>query len=701
MKKLTLLVLAGMFMAPIWSQTDTPFDKKLFKDKKDEFKEAMKSYEEGDENFFAPYSGHPRYGQAIEPYEAAYAFNPNSAELNYKLGVCHLYTLHKYKSLDLFKKAYKLNPNVHPEIHYYLGCAYHIQYKFDQAIDEYEKYRKSLGPINKDNAEKIDEATKKLEECETGKKMYANPVRVWIDNLGFAVNSEAPEYSPLIATDESLIFFTSRREDTQGGGISDEDDEFYEDVYYAEFKDGIWQDAQNMGELVNSDRHDATAGLSPDGKTLFIYSDGEGYGDIYMSKFVEGEWSKLKHLGKNINDKNAHETSACLSYDGKTLFFVSNREGGHGEHDIYKSQWDENKERWGEAENLGPTINTKYDEAGAFIHPDGKTLYFASKGHKTMGGFDIFSSKLQEDGSWTTPENVGYPVCTPDDDVHFVVSANGRTGYYASFQSDGLGEKDLYKVTFLGPEKEPLLNNEDNLIASIAAPITEKVVVPKVEVSRSDVAVLKGRVLDAKTLKPLASKIEIMDNETNTLVSEITTDAATGKYLVTLPSGKNYGMAVKAEGYLFHSENFLLPEASGYREYKKDVLMKKVSVGEKIVLRNIFYDLNKATLRPESKTELERLIQLMNDNPTLKIELSGHTDSRGDAAYNMKLSKDRAASVVKYLVEHGIPASRLESAGYGETQLIHTDAEIYKLPTVKREELHQENRRTEFKILAK
>ncbi len=700
MKKLTLLVLAGMFMAPIWSQTDTPFDKKLFKDKKDEFKVAMDFYEEGNDLFEGKKTfGIPQYTQAIKPYEEAYGFNPNSSELNFKLGLCYINSFHKYNSLEYFKKAYKLNTNVHPDIHYYLGKAYHIQYKFDQAIDEYEKYRKTLNI--KDHAFEIEDATKKIEECKTGKKMYANPVRVWIDNLGFAVNSEHPEYAPLIATDESLIFFTSRREDTQGGGKAQDDEEYFEDVYIAEFKDGIWQDATNMGELINSKSHDATAGLSPDGKTLYIYRGDVGSGDIFVSKFKDGEWTKTKQLGKNINDKNAHETSACLSYDGKTLYFVSDREGGFGDHDIYKSQWDEDKERWGEAENLGPKINTKYDEAGAFIHPDGKTIYFASRGHATMGGFDIFSSKMQEDGSWSTPENVGYPVCTPDDDVHFVVSANGRTGYYASFQSDGLGEKDLYKVTFLGPEKEPLLNNEDNLIASIAAPITEKVVVPKVEVSRSDVAVLKGRVLDAKTLKPLASKIEIMDNETNTLVSEITTDAATGKYLVTLPSGKNYGMAVKAEGYLFHSENFLLPEASGYREYKKDVLMKKVSGGEKIVLRNIFYDLNKATLRPESKTELERLIQLMNDNPTLKIELSGHTDSRGDAAYNMKLSKDRAASVVKYLVEHGIPASRLESAGYGETQLIHTDAEIYKLPTVKREELHQENRRTEFKILAK
>ena len=247
----------------------------------------------------------------------------------------------------------------------------------------------------------------------------------------------------------------------------------------------------------------------------------------------------------------------------------------------------------------------------------------------------------------------------------------------------------------------PLLNNEDNLIASVAKPVKERVVVPKVEVRRSDVAVLKGITRDEKTKSPVGSIVEIVDNETNEVVTEVKTSGETGKYLVTLPAGKNYGMAVKSDGYLFHSENFKLPKASGYREYKKDIDLKKVEVGKSIVLRNIFFDLDKATLRPESKAELERLIKLMNENPTLRIEISGHTDTRGDDNYNQKLSERRSESVVNYLVDHGIGGNRLEFAGYGEKNLIVTDAEIYKLPKHLREEAHQQNRRTEFKILSK
>lgn len=700
MKNLILSITCIFAISLSFSQTDTPFEKSLFKDKKDAFKEARKNLEEGDAHFEGKSNRFmiPQYEAAIPFYEKAYAFNPNSSDLNLKLGVCYMNSFHKYNSLDYFKTAYKLNKQVSPEIHLYMGMSHHIQYKFDKAISEYELHRKTLNV--KDHADMIELMTKKIQECKTGKEMYNNPVRVWIDNMGPAINSSHPEYAPLIATDESSIFFTARREDTEGGGKAEDDDEYFEDVYRAEFEDGKWQKAKNLGGVVNSKSHDATAGLSPDGNTLFVYLGNEGGGDIFVSKFKDGEWSKPKQLGKNINDKNAHESSACLSYDGKTLYFVSSREGGFGEHDIYTSQWEEEKERWGPASNLGNVINTKYDEAGVFIHPDGKTLYFASRGHATMGGFDVFSS-VKENGVWSTPKNVGYPVNTPDDDVHFVVSANGRTGYYASFHEDGMGEKDLYKVTFLGPEKLPLLNNEDNLIASAAAPIKEKVEVKQIEVTTSDLAILKGVVRDAKTKAKLASTVEIIDNETNEIVSTIQTDATTGKYLVSLPSGKNYGMAVKADGYLFHSENFLLPKASGYREYKKDIDLKKVEVGTEIVLRNIFFDLDKATLRPESKAELERLIKLMNDNPTLKIEIAGHTDTRGDAAYNLNLSKKRAKSVVDYLVKDGISQSRLESAGYGETAVIITDAEIYKLPKLKREDAHQQNRRTVFKILSK
>jgi outer membrane protein OmpA-like peptidoglycan-associated protein len=328
-------------------------------------------------------------------------------------------------------------------------------------------------------------------------------------------------------------------------------------------------------------------------------------------------------------------------------------------------------------------------------------MYLSSDGHATMGGLDIFQAKL-EDGKWTTPVNLGYPINTPDQEVHFVVSGSGRYGYYSSFRPEGKGEKDLYRITFLGPEKLPLTNNEDNLIASLANPVKEIVIEPKVEVTSSNLAILKGLIRDAKTLKPLEAKIDLIDNDKNELIASFSSDPTTGKYMVTIPSGKNYGIAVKADGYLFHSENFNLPASSGYKEYEKNIDLKQVEVGATIVLKNIFYDFDKATLTDASTNELERLVKMLQDNPTIKIELGSHTDSQGDNAYNQSLSEKRAKSVVDYLIGKAISPDRLVSKGYGETKLLITDAEIAKMKTkAEKEAAHQENRRTEFKILSK
>jgi outer membrane protein OmpA-like peptidoglycan-associated protein/Tol biopolymer transport system component len=683
-------------------QKDIPFEKGFFKDRKSEFKTALKNYETGNGFFTGSSSdfGYPMYEKALEFYEPAYAFNPNSADLNFKMGICYINSLYKSKSLEFFQKAYALKNTVDPMIHFYIGWGLQLSYKWNEAKLEYEYYRKTLN--QKDHLDQIMLVNKHIQECETGRILQEKPERVWIDNLGDAVNSKYPEYAPLISADESLLFFTSRRPDTQGGGVAQDDNRYFEDIYIATSKDGKWEVAKNLGSDVNGKSHDATAGLSPDGKILYVYLGAEGAGDIYQSNFEMGKYSKLKSLGKTINIKDAHETCAFLSFDGTQLYYVTDKPGGQGGHDIYMATWNAEKERWDEGVNLGPAINTKHDETGAFIHPDGRTIYFASKGHETMGGYDIFYSVRGDDGTWSKPKNLGYPVNTPDDDVHFVISASGRHGYYSSFRNDGKGEKDIYMITFLGPEKQPLLSGNDNLLASVEAPIKEVTVEPQVEVVIKNIAILKGFVNDPITQQPLKASIEVIDNEANTTIASFSSDDTDGSYMVTLPGGKNYGIAVKTDGYLFHSENFTLPEASGYREYKKDVLLKKVEVGESIVLKNIFYDYDKATLRPESKNELERLVKLLNDNPTIKIELSAHTDSRGSDSYNLDLSNRRAQSVVDYLITAGIAKDRLVAKGYGETKLIVTDADINALKTsAEKEEAHQENRRTEFKILSK
>ena len=700
-QSIALITLLTLIVSFSFAQKDVEFDKKLFKDRKSEFKDALKALEEGDKLLQpAPI---PRYSQAIPFYEEAYAFNPNSSYLNYKLGICYLNSIYKFKSLDYFKKSYALNANRFDDIHFYLGRGHHLRMEWDEAITEYNKFKKKLNP--KDHLELINETTKHIKECESGRELVKDPVRLWIDNMGKSINTEYPEYGMIMTADASEIFYTSRRPSTTGGGKDPFLDEYFEDVYTSRRNEkGKWSPSTNIGSPINTKGHDAAVALSPDGSKMIVYIDDNGDGNLYESQRDGDDWSKPKKFNKEISGP-FQEPSAWYSSDGKLLYFVSDRplekRGDAKDKDIYVATWDEEKEKWLNVERLPENINSIYNEDGIFLHPDGKTLYFSSEGHNSMGGYDVFKTVKQDDGSWSDPVNVGYPINTPDDDVFFVVAASGRHAYMTSFREGGFGDKDLYKITILGPEKEPLLGSEDILLASMDAPITTKAIEPKVEVSMS-LAILKGIVRDDKTKEPLKASIELIDNETGEVIAEFSSDAKSGRYLVSLPGGKNYGIAVKAEGYLFHSENFDVKQDAEYKEVEKIIDLKKVEVGESIVLRNIFFDLNKFSLRDESINELNRLTKLLNDNPKLRIEISGHTDSRGSASYNKELSKNRAKSVVDFLIDKGIDANRLEFAGYGKEQPIVTDAEIAKLKSKRDiEDAHQENRRTEFKILAK
>ncbi|MFT4600165.1 MAG: outer membrane protein OmpA-like peptidoglycan-associated protein [Arenicella sp.] len=690
MKNYALILLTLFIGLSSFAQVDTPFDKKLFKEQKDQFKVAEKHLEEGNA-FYMAYS--IDYRQAVSEYLQANAFNPNSADLNYKIGLCY-YHFDKYKMKTYFEKAYSLKPTVSNDILFYIALSYHIEGEWQKAIDYYNQFAsKATSP---DLQPLKTQAFKKVTECKNGQDLAHKKARVWIDNLGDKVNSKYPDYGPVISADEAIMVYTARR---PGVEALSPDGAYFEDMFYSDHVDGAWTKGVNIGKPLNIEgQHDATIGLSPDGHTLFIYNDKKGNGDIYISTDEDGSWSKPEQLGKNINT-DAHEPDASLSFDGKRLYFTSDKAGGLGKHDIYYSDWMDDKEKWGPAVNIGNVLNTPYEERSVFIHPDGETMYFSSTGHNTMGGLDLFLSKLVDD-KWTAPVNLGPPLNTPDHDVQIVVAGNGRYGYASSYRQGGYGEKDIYLITFLGPEKPPMLSNEDNLIASIAKPIKEKVVEPDLVVEGSNMAILTGIIRDEKTKKPLQAQIVLVDNDKNEIIAEFTSDANSGKYLVSLPAGKNYGIAVKKDGYLFHSENFVIPEASGFREYKKDVDLKKVEVGQTIVLRNIFYDYAKYSLRDASVNELERLIRLLNDNPTMRIELAGHTDTRGSNTDNQVLSQNRAKSVVDYLVSHGIDKSRLEFAGYGEAKNLISDNEISKLKSkTEKEDAHQQNRRTEFKIL--
>jgi outer membrane protein OmpA-like peptidoglycan-associated protein len=623
-----------------------------------------------------------QYKNAIPIYMEVLKLEPDNAEANYKIGVCYLKSIHKHKALIYLKKAEKANPAIAPDINLRLAIANHFSHEFAEALKYYKLYKPL---IDKKNTNLLADIDRKIYECENGIEYMKNPVKAKIENMGPVINSKDEDFAPVISADESILVFTSRRTGSTGG-ILDETNRLHEDIYISYNKKGTWTKPENIGKTINTDGHDASIALSPDGSQVFIYKD-DNSGDIFSSKFDGEKWSKPEGLGKNVNTKYP-EKSVSMTADGKTIYFTSNKEGGMGGLDIYMSKKDK-KGKWGEAVNVGKPINTEYNDDAPFIHPDGKTLYFSSEGHAGMGMFDIYKTTLKDNGTWSQPENMGYPINTADDDIYFVLSADNKHGYYASEREGGLGEADIYLISMPKPEVLAEVNSKDVTISSNTETGRKKMtMVAKVE-SFNPITILKGTVKDALTKELLEADLEVVDNEKNEVISELKTNKATGAYLVVLPSGKNYGIRVQKQDYLFHSENFDIPQSTNYQEIVKDVELKKVKIGSKIVLRNIFFDFDKASLRPESSLELERLYQLLVDIPTLKIEVSGHTDNKGSAEYNKELSGKRAQSVVDYLIQKGIKADRLKSAGYGfEKPMASNDTD----------EGRQLNRRTEFEI---
>lgn len=678
-------------------QVAVEINKKEFKQSKTGYKDAATALKYGDTYYSMNQPG--AYRMALSEYLKSYEYNQHNPELNYKIGACYLYSTEKTKAIDFLQKAYKAKPGVASDINFLLGWAFQLNYEFVEAIKYYRNFSAEQGPVSDKKSKGkgnviVHDVDKRIKECETGIKLVKNPIRVFIDNLGPAVNSRYPDYGPVITTDQSVLVFTSRREGSTGEELDPNDLLYYEDLYvaYNDEKTG-WSQAINMRSL-NTEGHDASVGLSPDGQILYTYK-GIPDGTLFESVLKGDNWSKPKEMNSNINTKG-QETSASISYDSKKLYFVSDRPKDDkgtptfGGKDIFVCEMQKNG-NWGPARNVGAPINTKYDEEGVFMHPDGVTMYFCSKREGGMGGYDIFYSENDGAGNWSEPVNIGYPVNTPEDDVFFVVAGNARYAFYSSSREDGYGLQDIYKITFLGPEKMMVMGTEDILIASSSSTITQKVEQEVVEVKKVRLTIMKGTITDALSTLPVEAKIEIVDNEKNELISTISSNSKTGKYLVSLPSGKNYGIAVKADGYLFYSENIEIPEATAYQEVTKDVVLSKVGIGSKIVLKNIFFDYGKETLRETSFPELERLVALLNSYPNMTIEIGGHTDNHGSLKLNTDLSEARAKSVVDYLVDKGISKTRLSYKGYAYLQPISANDT---------EEGRQQNRRVEFKVVS-
>ncbi len=678
-------VLGGLLAGPAHAQS-MEFSKEKFSEDKQGLREALRELKAGDAEYQAD---PPHYALALPHYLAAQQFNPDNAELNIKLGDCYLHSGTKAQALSYLQRAQKLAPSADPRTHYLLARALHLSAKWGEAIKEYQLAGPLAGGRRAEGDPLVvtaEDLARRVRECRSGQELQKHPARVFIDNAGPEVNSAYSDYGPVVSADEAVLLFTSRRPSRPNAPKDPDGDSYFEDIYQTAWLGKSWSSAASLGAPVNGEGHDATVGLAPDGQRLLVYADANG-GDIEESNLKGAAWGKPQRLGSRINSK-AHESSAAYSPDGRSLYFVTDKaEGGRGGRDIYKVQLDGRAP----AENLGPVINTPYGEEAVFLMPDGKTLYFSSEGHNSMGGYDIFKSTFA-DGKWGEPENLGWPINTPDDDVFFVTSASGRHGYYAAERPGGLGSKDIYRITFLGPEKPPVLSEESQLLASRLAPVAQTLLSPPVILATAKVTILKGTVTDAATQQPLEALIDLIDNTSGQAIATFHSNATSGKYLVSLPSGLNYGIVVRQEGYLFHSENFDLPADAAFAEVVKDVPLKKLEVGVVIVLNNIFFDTGKAILRPESTAELERLLKLLTDQPALRLEMAGHTDNVGKPAANQDLSQRRAQAVVAYLTQHGVAATRLAAAGYGDTKPVAPNATKAG---------RQLNRRTEFKVTGK
>lgn len=683
--KLIACIVCCIFSVNAIAQThkNVEFNKKNFLEDPSGFKVANKALNDGNKLF-----DQGDFPAALEKYLIAQKFNPSNAELNFKLGRCFVNVQDDIQAVPYFETAIKLDPvNTPAMVYYRLGISYHLMYQFPKAIEMFRKYKSTALPAVLQTEGKLIE--RKIYECENAIEFMKDTTRAFINNMGKNINSSVTDHSPVITTDQSTLLFTSMRPNSFNSKIN-EYGECDENIWFSTRKDGVWSPAKEMPKPINTKDHDASVGLSPDGQKMFLFNGKTG-GDIYFSEKKGDEWSKPTFFSE-INSQ-AHELNASFSYDGNTVYFTSdnnNKVVNYGNHDIFKCEKNE-KGKWGKPVNLGATINTEYDEVDVFMHPDGRTLYFSSTGHKGMGGYDIFKSELQDDGSWSTPENIGYPINTPGSERCFVLTGSGRFGYFSAFRDGSLGGYDIYEIRFLGPAKILQMSTENMLVSALTNPIkTAAIAQEAVEIKTSRLTIYKGIVRDAETQAFLEATIEVIDNETGRIISTLNSNATTGEFLVPLPSGKDYGVTVRKDGYLFYSANFNIPQATTYQEIVTVIDLLPLRKDATIVLRNVFFETASAKLDPKSNAELDRLIKILNDYPKMVIEISGHTDNVGSRPYNQNLSENRAASVVNYLSKV-IDKNRLQFAGYG------FDKPMASNETADGRAL---NRRVEFKIVS-
>lgn len=606
-------------------------------------KKAQTHYDVGN-NAYA--FGH--YEQADSLLKLAVESEKNFIDAHWLLGNMYLENMRKFDdAVKELKVVEQLNSGYSDLLDLKLGYALFNKGDYDEAKKYFQKFTEIKG-VTPDYER---EAKTMVKNCDFAKDAVAHPVPFKPINLGITVNTPEDELMPALTADEHYLYFTRLE---RIGRFHDEN------IFVSENKNGQWLEAQPLGETINTLQYNEGAHcISPSGRYLFFTScDRPGsYGgcDIYFSKKTNGEWEPGKNLGPVINT-GSKETQPYISGDGRTLYFVSSRPGGYGGGDIYESTLGDDG-KWTTAKNLGPNINTEFEEERPFIHPDGQTLYFTSRGHEGMGGADLFVSHKQADGTWGKAINLGYPINTPGDEIGIYVTTDGKWAYFASEQPDTKGGMDIYKFEL--PEN----------------------------LRPYPVSYVKGTVTDKANGNALGTKIQFFDLGTGMIYSSASSDPKTGEYLATLPTGKNYACQISKEGYLFYSANFSFDRIKEGLPYIMDIQLQKIEVGSAVILNNVFFESNSYDIKEESKTEFNTLIDLLTKNPTMKIEIGGHTDNSGIEKDNVSLSENRAKSVYDYLISKGIAADRLSYRGYAATKPVSDN---------KTAEGKAKNRRTEF-----
>ena len=579
-------------------------------------------------------------------------------------------------AIDHYKSAIEINPQ-----HTRTGSTYFYLANLQQAVGSYQEAIKNLEIFTKfknANPDLLSKARTINDACLFAIESMKNPIDFNPINIGPGINTSDPEYFPTITVDGKTILFTRRIEDGRVYGPVKQQEDFYVSQLSNQ---NIWQTAVPMPENVNTVNNEGAPTISADGRSLVFVAcpdatgtnygsnrKGKGSCDLFFSKKLGSRWTNPINLPGNVNSYH-WETQPSLSSDGKTMYFIRgirNRNQSRNS-DIYVARKDQNG-NWGTAQKLPEHINTPAQEESVLIHPDGKTLYFASRGHIGMGGSDLFVTRLSEDGTWSLPKNLGYPINTKYDENSLMVAPDGEIAFFASDREGGFGDLDIYY--FVMPE----------------------------ELRPTRTLYFEGIVFDITNHKPIPGKFQLIDLETGKEVVYSEADNLTGEFMVSLPTNKKYALNVTYPGYAFFSDNFDMKNPEGLEAIHMDVPLVPLESEHPILLANIFFDLGMSTLRPESFIELDKLVSFLKENPTVKVEIGGHTDSRG--SNNKVLSENRAKAVYNYCMDKGISQERLTSKGYGSSMPVFDDNYIATLTSDKQKDTaHQANRRTEYKII--